>query len=58
MKTLEHVTNAETIIETNYPKLKIGMKSQKNKNHCKNALKNKNANALKNKNANANYKRI
>ena len=48
MKTLEHVTNAETIIETNYPKLKIGMKSQKNKNHC----------ALKNKNANANYKRI
>ena len=50
MKTLEHVTNAETIIETNYPKLKIGMKSQKNKNHCKNALKNKNANA--------NYKRI
>ena len=36
---IEHVTNAETVIGTNYPKLKIGMKNQKNKKGCKNALK-------------------
>ena len=41
---IEHVTNSETVIGTNYWKSeKIGMKSQKNKKRCKNALKNKNA---------------
>ena len=37
---IEHVTNAETVIGTNYSKTeKIGMKNQKNKKQCKNALK-------------------
>ena len=40
---IEHVANTETVIGTNYWKtLKNGMKNQKNKRRCKNALKIKN----------------